>query len=211
MEKTFENESIKEQFKNLENRIDTFVRKFLKEKIFGKERELKIMFTEPIHSKGLENDYDSSFIGIMQMAYIKSITCYPYTNDKEKFYIETTATNRYREENEDNVSYKSMFQVLCLDDKAMIASALEDGDFFIVENTFRNYSYKVISDTGCVYNSGDIVNVISIARDFLESCNEREDADLIGYVYSELYHNRGEELITFICEAWNGLSLKRIN
>jgi hypothetical protein len=202
------NMSIKKQFKTLEANVNTFVNEYLKENILDKEKELKLMFSEPIYTKGLEHDYENDYG--LQSAYIKSITCLHYSNSSDKLNIEITATDKYREENDGN-TFKCSFNDLTLDDKSMIASDIEDGNFFIVGKDFINNSYEVINDSGYVYNYGDIINTISLARDFLEGCNEKEDADLMGYVYSSLYNNKGEELVKFICEAWDGLELKKIN
>lgn len=203
------NMSIKKQFKALETNVNTFVNEYLKKNILGKEKELKLVFSEPIYTKGIETDEPFN-VDKISTAYIKSITCHPYKDDNEKLNIEITTAGKYREINEEEY-YNSSFNDLSLDDKSMIASDIEDGNFFIVGTDFINNSYMVVSDSGYVYNDGDIINTISLARDFLEGCNEKEDADLMGYVYSSLYNNNGEELVKFICEAWDGLELRKIN
>lgn len=87
---------------------------------------------------------------------------------------------------------------------------IEDSKPFNVGKDFINTHYMVISDSGYVYTEGDIITTLSLAKDFLEGCNGVEEADLISYVHRLLQNNKGEELVKFICEAWDGLILKKI-
>lgn len=85
----------------------------------------------------------------------------------------------------------------------------EIGD--IVGKDFVNAHYMVLSDSGYVYDEGDIVTTLSLAEDFLECCNEVEEVDYIDSIHRLLRNNKGEQLIRLICEAWDGLKLKKID
>ena len=81
----------------------------------------------------------------------------------------------------------------------------------IVGKDFVNAHYMVLSDSGFVYNEGDIVTTLSLAEDFIESCNEVEEADFIERVHYLLQNNKGDVLVKSICEWWYGLNLKKID
>lgn len=66
--------------------------------------------------------------------------------------------------------------------------------------------YKVISDIENTYQPNSVITSNKLINDFLNTCNETEDADLIGWLYTLKENNANksiEEAITFITDAWN--------
>lgn len=66
--------------------------------------------------------------------------------------------------------------------------------------------YKVISDIENTYQPNSVITSNKLINDFLNTCNETEDADLIGWLYTLKENNTNnsiEEAITFITDAWN--------
>lgn len=204
--KSIETMSIKETFSGLEKKVNSFMADYIKETLIGKEKPLKIVLDTPIVGSSVPCFYNVS--EGYKSAYIKEI-CASIENNN-RLWISVIVNEKYIEENAEHPTDKVWFNSLLIDDKAMIASDIEDGNFFLVDEDFKNNVYKVVSDSGYVYNEGDYITTTLLARDFLEGCNEKEDADLMGHVYSLLYNNKGEELVKFICEAWDGLFLEKV-
>lgn len=66
--------------------------------------------------------------------------------------------------------------------------------------------YKVISDIENIYQPNSIITSDKLINDFLNTCNETEDADLIGWLYTLKENNTNNSItqaIEFITDAWN--------
>lgn len=66
--------------------------------------------------------------------------------------------------------------------------------------------YKVLGDSGNVYEEGSIIIDEDLINDFLACCNETEDADYIGW----LMNLPKDEAVNEICSVW-GISLQKID
>lgn len=74
------------------------------------------------------------------------------------------------------------------------------------------YYYKVINDLENVYEQNSIISSDTLINDFLEICNDTEDAELIGWIYSLQQTNTEKTIaqaIAFIADAWN-IQLEKI-
>ena len=66
--------------------------------------------------------------------------------------------------------------------------------------------YKVIADKENVYQPNTIITSNTIINDYLTCCNQTEDADLIGWVYTLKETNTDNSIsqaITFITDEWD--------
>lgn len=66
--------------------------------------------------------------------------------------------------------------------------------------------YKVIADIENVYQPNTIIISDTIINDYLERCNQTEDADLIGWLYTLKETNTDNSIsqaITFITDEWD--------
>lgn len=66
--------------------------------------------------------------------------------------------------------------------------------------------YKVIADIENVYQPNTIITSNTIINDYLERCNQTEDADLIGWIYTLKETNTDNSIsqaITFITDEWD--------
>lgn len=66
-------------------------------------------------------------------------------------------------------------------------------------------TYKVIEDKGEVYNPNQIITSDELIGDYLDICNDKEDADLIGWIIALQRQNTDksiDEAIRFITDAW---------
>lgn len=201
--------SIHNAFTALENKINSFVSDFaVKELLSDKDKKVKVVFDTPFYASSLNNEFlEGSYYN---QGYIKELYACFYGDNNEKLFISVGSTNNYIESQKEVDSEETIFTDLLIDDKAQVASELEDGNYFIVGNDFKNHCYKVIADSGEVYNEGDYITTTLLARDFLEGCNKVEDADFIGHIYSLLYNNKGDKLVNNICELWDGLKLEKV-
>jgi len=67
-------------------------------------------------------------------------------------------------------------------------------------------TYKVISDIENIYQPNTIITSDTLINDFLNTCNETEDADLIGWLYTLKEtdtDNSIAQAIAFITDAWD--------
>ena len=67
-------------------------------------------------------------------------------------------------------------------------------------------TYKVISDIENIYQPNTIITSDTLINDFLNTCNETEDADLIGWLYTLKESNTDNsiaEAMAFITDAWD--------
>ena len=67
-------------------------------------------------------------------------------------------------------------------------------------------TYKVISDIENIYQPNTIITSDTLINDFLNTCNETEDADLIGWIYTLKETNTDNSIaqaIAFIADAWD--------
>ena len=199
--------SISNAFSALEEKINSFMDDFARVKLIGKEKSIKVVFATPFFASSLRNEsYEG---GNLKEGYIHELyACIP--EGEEKVFLSVGHTDNYIDIEENTEVEYTPFSDLLIDDKAMVATELEDESYFIVGEDFENHSYQVLEDSGYVYNVGDYITTTLLARDFLEGCNEVEDSDYIAHIYSLLYNNKGEELVNNICELWDGLKLKKI-
>ena len=66
--------------------------------------------------------------------------------------------------------------------------------------------YKVIADKENVYKPNTIITSNTIINDYLTCCNQTEDADLIGWIYTLKETNTDNSIsqaITFITDTWD--------
>lgn len=199
--------SISNAFSALEEKINSFMNDFAMVKLIGKEKAIKVVFDTPFFASSLRNEsYEG---GNLKEGNIHELyACIP--EGEEKVFLSVGHTDNYIVIEENTEVEYTPFSDLLIDDKAMVATELENESYFIVGEDFKNHSYQVIEDSGYVYNVGDYITTTLLARDFLEGCNEVEDSDYIAHIYSLLYNNKGEELVNNICELWDGLKLKKI-
>lgn len=67
-------------------------------------------------------------------------------------------------------------------------------------------TYKIIADIENIYKPNSIITSDTIINDFLVCCNQTEDADLIGWIYTLKETNTDNSItqaITFITDTWN--------
>lgn len=67
-------------------------------------------------------------------------------------------------------------------------------------------TYKIIADSKNVYLPNTIITSDTIINDFLVCCNQTEDADLLGWLYTLKETNTDNSIsqaITFIADTWN--------
>ncbi len=67
-------------------------------------------------------------------------------------------------------------------------------------------TYKIIVDSENVYLPNTIITSDTIINDFLVCCNQTEDADLLGWLYTLKETNTDDSItmaITFIADTWN--------
>ena len=67
-------------------------------------------------------------------------------------------------------------------------------------------TYKVIADIENIYKPNSIITSDTLINDYLERCNQTEDADLIGWIYTLKETNTDNSItqaITFITDEWN--------
>lgn len=67
-------------------------------------------------------------------------------------------------------------------------------------------TYKIISDSENIYLPNTIITSDTLINDFIDTCNETEDADLIGWLYTLKEGNTDNSItqaISFIADAWN--------
>lgn len=67
-------------------------------------------------------------------------------------------------------------------------------------------TYKIIADSKNVYLPNTIITSDTLINDFLACCNQTEDADLLGWLYTLKETNTDNDItmaITFIAETWN--------
>lgn len=65
-----------------------------------------------------------------------------------------------------------------------------------------NKTYKVIRDSENVYEKGSLITANDIIEKYITHCNDVEDADLIGWIYTLKETNKQEEAVTFITDTW---------
>lgn len=65
--------------------------------------------------------------------------------------------------------------------------------------------YKVLGDSENIYEEGTIIFDEDLINDFLDCCNQTEDADYIGW----LMNLPKDEAVEEICSAW-GIRLQKI-
>lgn len=66
--------------------------------------------------------------------------------------------------------------------------------------------YKVIEDKGEVYSPNQIITSDELIDDYLDICNDKEDADLLGWIMALKQKDTDkaiDEAISFITDAWN--------
>lgn len=69
--------------------------------------------------------------------------------------------------------------------------------------------YKIIHDSEDIYHKGEIYDgkeLISKFIEYIETCNEMEDADFIGYIHTI----DEDEAIGQICDFWD-MQMEKIN
>lgn len=67
-------------------------------------------------------------------------------------------------------------------------------------------TYKIISDSENVYQPNTIISSDTLINDFIDTCNERENADLIEWLYTLKENNTDNSItqaISFIADAWD--------
>lgn len=67
-------------------------------------------------------------------------------------------------------------------------------------------TYKVIADIENIYKPNSIITSDTLINDYLERCNQTEDADLLGWLYTLKETNTDDDItmaITFIADTWN--------
>lgn len=67
-------------------------------------------------------------------------------------------------------------------------------------------TYKIIADSQNVYLPNTIITSNTLINDFLVCCNQTEDADLLGWLYTLKETNTDNDItmaITFIADTWN--------
>lgn len=67
-------------------------------------------------------------------------------------------------------------------------------------------TYKVISDSGEVYQPNSIITSDTLINDYIDVSNQTEDADLIGWLYTLKQtdtDNSIAQAIAFITDAWD--------
>ena len=67
-------------------------------------------------------------------------------------------------------------------------------------------TYKIIVDNENVYLPNTIITSDTLINDFLVCCNQTEDADLLGWLYTLKETNTDDSIsqaITFIADTWN--------
>lgn len=67
-------------------------------------------------------------------------------------------------------------------------------------------TYKIIADIENIYKPNSIITSDTLINDFLVCCNQTEDADLIGWIYTLKETNTDNSItqaITFIADTWN--------
>lgn len=67
-------------------------------------------------------------------------------------------------------------------------------------------TYKIIADSKNVYLPNTIITSDTLINDFLACCNQTEDADLLGWLYTLKETNTDNDItmaITFIADTWN--------
>jgi glycine cleavage system H lipoate-binding protein len=65
-----------------------------------------------------------------------------------------------------------------------------------------NKNYKCVYDVEGIYTD-KVIDSNTLIDDYLEVCNEVEDADLIGWITRLKETDRQEEAIEFICGVWD--------
>ena len=71
-----------------------------------------------------------------------------------------------------------------------------------------NKTYHCTYDPSDIYTD-KIVNANTLIEDYIDTCNEVEDADTIGWLYTTIEDNEQEKAIEFIANGW-GLELTEI-
>lgn len=202
--------SISKAFSALEEKINSFIDNFAITELLNsdKKNKIRVVFSTPFYATSINNTSWEG--GNLKEGYIKELSaCIP--EDDERPYISVTSTENYIDAEENAEVEWTPFNDLVLDDKAMVASQIEDGSYFFVKDKFKNHCYKVVEDYGNIfYYKGDYITTTLLVRDFLKGCDKVEDADYIAHIYKLLYDNKGEELVNNICELWDGLKLKKI-
>lgn len=66
--------------------------------------------------------------------------------------------------------------------------------------------YKIIYDREDIYHKGEIYDGKELISQFVETCNEIEDADFIGYIQTI----DEDEAISQICDLWD-MQMEKIN
>lgn len=201
--------SISNAFSALEEKINSFVDNFVRTKFLNNDKKdkVKLIFSAPFYATSINNTNWEG--GNLKEGYIHELSAC-ISEDGERLNMYVISTDNYIDAKENAEVEWTHFNDIVLDDKAMVASQIEDESYFIVKEEFKNHCYQVVEDSGYVYNEGDYITTTLLARDFLEGCNEVEDADYIAHIYKLLYDNKGEELVNNICELWDGLKLKKI-
>ena len=67
-------------------------------------------------------------------------------------------------------------------------------------------TYKVIADIENIYKPNSIITSDTLINDYLERCNQTEDADLIGWIYTLKETNTDNSItqaIRFITDTWD--------
>ena len=65
-----------------------------------------------------------------------------------------------------------------------------------------NKNYKCVYDVEGRYTD-KVIDSNTLIDDYLEICNEIEDADLIGWLVRLKETNKQEEAVDFICGVWD--------
>lgn len=66
--------------------------------------------------------------------------------------------------------------------------------------------YKVLSSKENIYQKGEIIEDDTLINRFVETCNEVEDADFIGYILT----TDKKEALELICNLWN-INLQKLS
>lgn len=67
-------------------------------------------------------------------------------------------------------------------------------------------TYKIISDILNIYQPNTIITSNILINDYLKRCNDKEDADLIGWLHTLKEANTDNSIaqaMAFITDAWN--------
>lgn len=67
-------------------------------------------------------------------------------------------------------------------------------------------TYKVIADIENVYLPNTLITSDTLINDYLVCCNQKEDADLIGWLHTLKEANTDNSIaqaVTFIADAWD--------